>query len=155
MGVRTNMLSRLLFLATDLSIHVLSCGLKAVWTFSCTVSVRTSCSLSHSNQGQCYFGQKPAKVAWLATYQPWLTAYYLRTIYDCPLPRRDLFQVCQRKIFENSCKVGRMKTHPSNSLRLLQGCPQDTDETALYHLQPCTHAAQLEPHSNPESPVNY
>jgi hypothetical protein len=38
---------------------------------------------------------------------------------------------CVKGKFEISCKVGRMKTHPFNSLRLLKGCPQDTDDITL------------------------
>lgn len=86
-GVKTNMLNSLLFLASDLSIDLLSNGLETVWTLSCTVQVKTKTGLPlfHLSQGPGCVSQKPAEEQGV-TCQPWLAACYLGAVWLATAP---------------------------------------------------------------------
>lgn len=130
------MLNSLVFLASDLSIEVLSCGLKTLWTLSCTVPIRTELPLFHvgflvSQQGHAVLARNLLRSKWSPVIHSWLPApSELSMTGHCQWS----ISVLSKKKFETSRQVGRMKTHLSNFLILLPGCPQDTDTIA--HMSP-------------------
>lgn len=131
------MLNSLVFLASDLSIEVLSCRLETLWTFSCAVPIRTELPLFHvgflvSLQGHAVLARNLLRSKWPPASHCWLPApSELSVIGHCT---RVVYFSFVKENFETSRKVGRMKTHLSNFLMLLQGCPQDTD--AITHIPP-------------------
>lgn len=131
------MLNSLVFLASDLSIKVLSCGLETLWTFSCTAPIRTELPFFHMGflvpqQGHAVLARNLLRSKWPPASHRWLPSpSELSMTGHCP--RVVYFSFVKEK-FETSHKGGRMKTHLSNFLILLQGCPQDTD--AITHMSP-------------------
>lgn len=110
------------------------------------------------SQGPCCVGlaKSQLRIKWPPTTHSRLPATpELSMIGHC---RRVVYFMFAKENIEISCKVGKIKTHLSNFLQLLQGFPQVTDGITFLSppvRQSCTCTIQLEPHNHTESSVNY